>query len=89
MNLTSYGALTVEELHTTMQATMKAYGGDMLGFRVTSNSLRYGGATMLATTGLPHYIIAMYGGWFQDSQTLKIYTKPSVHMVGTVSKHGN
>ena len=86
-HLPKYGALSVEELHAAMQATMKANGGDRFGKRVTSHSLRYGGATMLAAAGLPHYIIAMYGGWSQDSQTLKLYTKPSMQMVNIVSKH--
>jgi integrase len=70
-----------------MQATVTAYSGDKFGKRVTSHSLRYGGATMLAAAGLPHYIIAMYGGWSQDSQSLKLYTKPSTNMVNIVSRH--
>ena len=85
--LPKYGALTTNELHTAMQATVTAYSGDKFGKRVTSHSLRYGGATMLAAAGLPHYIIAMYGGWSQDSQSLKLYTKPSTNMVNIVSRH--
>ena len=85
--LPKYGALRVEELHAVMQATMNACGGNKFGNQVTSHSLRYGGATMLAAAGLPHYIIAMYGGWSPDSKILKLYTKPSGEMVEIVSKH--
>ena len=85
--LPSYGPLKVEDLHIVMQSTIKACGGDKFGKQVTSHSLRYGGATMLAAAGLPHYIIAMYGGWSEDSKTLKLYTKPSEGMVAIVSKH--
>jgi hypothetical protein len=43
---------------------------------VSCHSLRYGGATMLAASGLPYYIIAYYGGWTESSQTLPMYTQP-------------
>ncbi len=42
----------------------------------TSHSLRYGGATMMAAAGFPQYIIAIYGGWTENSTSLRIYTKP-------------
>lgn len=89
-HLPGYGPLRVETLNTVMQMTVKACARKMgLKFskRVTSHSLRYGGATMLAAAGLPHYIIAIYGGWSPDSKLLKLYTKPSESMVESVSKH--
>ena len=39
--------------------------------KVSLHSLRYGGATMLAAAGLPQYIIEYYGGWAEDSKSLK------------------
>ena len=70
-----------------MQATAEACGVQCTGKRMTSHSLRYGGATMLAAAGLPHYIIAIYGGWSPDSASLRIYTRPSHEMVDMVSQH--
>ena len=55
--------------------------------QVTSHSLRYGGATMLAAAGFPHYVIAIYGGWAEDSKTLRVYTKVSEQMISVVSTH--
>lgn len=28
---------------------------------------------MLAAAGLPHYLIAWYGGWTENSETIKLY----------------
>jgi len=86
--LTRYGVLTVEELHTAMQATMQAYGGDKFGSRVTSHSLRYGGATMLAAAGLPHYIIAMYGGWSRLANPEVIHKTFSANGGNSVEAYG-
>lgn len=55
--------------------------------RVSTHSLRYGGATMLAAAGFPEYIIAMYGGWKEGSTSLRQYTRPSLLLVGSVSRH--
>jgi len=52
--------------------------------RVTSHSLRYGGATAMAAAGFPQYVIALYGGWAEDSTTLKRYigiASATVHQV--------
>jgi hypothetical protein len=79
--------LTKETLHKVMQRTvddLKIGGGKC---KFTSHSLRYGGATMLASAGFPHYIIAIYGGWSEDSKTLKQYTRPSGEMLALVSEH--
>ena len=85
--LPTYGSLKVEVLHSVMQATARACGIRSMGKKVTSHSLRYGGATMLAAAGLPQYIIAIYGGWSPDSKSLRRYTKPSDEMVERVSEH--
>ena len=55
--------------------------------RVSTHSLRYGGATMLASGGYPEYIIAMYGGWAEGSASLRRYTRPTMAMIGDVSRH--
>ena len=33
---------------------------------------------MLAAAGLPQYIIAYFGGWTEDSESLKFYTQLNV-----------
>ena len=85
--LPRHGSLKVEVLHAVMQMTAQACGIGNLGKKMTSHSLRYGGATMLAAAGLPQYIIAIYGGWSPESKALRRYTKPSEDMVERVSEH--
>lgn len=78
---------TIASLHSVMQATIKSL--NIPGFKksVTSHSLRYGGATMMAAAGFPQYLVAHYGGWAPDSKALKIYAKPTEEMSMMVSKH--
>jgi len=85
--LPKHGDLSLSILHKIMQNTVASCGVKDFGKKVTSHSLRYGGATMLAAAGLPHYIIAIYGGWSPDSKSLRIYTKPSDMMANKVSRH--
>ena len=67
-----YGDLTVEALQKVMQwAVDDATPAGTSNKRVTSHSLRYGGASMMAAAGFPHYIIAIYGGWTVDSKALR------------------
>ena len=73
-------------LHSVMQNTVEDLGIPG-SHKFTSHSLRYGGATMLASAGFPHYIIAIYGGWSEESKTLKFYTRPSDQMLEIVSAH--
>ena len=54
--------------------------------KVSPHSLRYGGATMLAAAGLPQYIIAYFGGWSDNSKSLRIYTQVGSEAVDRVSK---
>lgn len=83
-----YGTLTVEALQTVMQWTINDHmPPGQKTKRVTSHSLRYGGATMMAAAGYPHYIIAIYGGWSADSKALRIYTRPSEAMTQLISAH--
>ena len=53
--------------------------------KVSAHSLRYGGASLLASFGLPQYIIAYYGGWKEDSETLRLYARPSTGSMAIVS----
>ena len=54
--------------------------------KVSSHSLRYGGATMLAAAGLPQYIIEYYGGWAENSKALKqTYIKLAARGASNVS----
>jgi len=63
---------------------------DILGLprsRVSTHSLRYGGATELAAAGFPQYIIAAYGGWTADSKAMRIYTCMTQPANALVSQH--
>ena len=82
-----FGTLKVKHLNEVMQLVIDSLGIPGTKKRLTSHSLRYGGATMMAAAGFPFYIIAIYGGWSQDSKTLRMYTKASEQMVELVSKH--
>ena len=42
---------------------------------------------MMAAAGFPQYIIAIYGGWTENSTSLRVYTKPSEEMLQMVSLH--
>jgi integrase len=68
-----------------MKQTATAMG--LPAARVSTHSLRYGGATILAAGGYPEYIIAMYGGWAEGSASLRRYTRPTMATVADVSRH--
>jgi hypothetical protein len=72
-------------LSSVMKAAVTLLG--LPADRVSTHSLRYGGATMLAAGGFPEYIIAMYGGWKEGSESLRRYTRPSIELIRSVSKH--
>jgi hypothetical protein len=78
--------LAKDDIQLVMQHTVDASGITNTR-KLTSHCLRYGGATMLAAAGFPHYLIAYYGGWSPDSKSLKIYTRPSDDMQFLVSAH--
>ena len=79
--------LKLDDLHHLMHATVLSKGIHPSMIKATSHSLRYGGATMMAAAGHPQYLIAMYGGWTENSRSLRIYVKPSASMIQLVSKH--
>jgi hypothetical protein len=53
--------------------------------RVSAHSLRYGGASLLASFGLPQYLIEYFGGWAKDSKTLPLYARPEASALAVVS----
>ena len=40
----------------------------------------------MAAAGFPQYIIALYGGWSENSRTLKIYTGIATGLVAEVPR---
>lgn len=77
--------LTAHTLSTIMKATVTALG--LSASRISTHSLRYGGATALAASGFPEYVILMYGGWKEGSASLRRYIRPSIDIVHSVSAH--
>ena len=77
--------LTSTVLSRVIKQTATAMG--LPAARVSTHSLRYGGATLLAVGGYPEYIIAMYGGWAEGSASLRRYTRPTMATVADVSRH--
>jgi len=77
--------LSANVLSRVMKATVSSMG--LPANRISTHSLRYGGATMLAAGGFPEYIIAMYGGWAEGSTSLRRYTRPSMGVICEVSRH--
>jgi hypothetical protein len=66
----------VEAITSKIVTVVMKWGTRRLGLKddkVSAHSLRYGGATMLAAAGLPHYLIAWYGGWTENSSTMRLY----------------
>lgn len=59
----------IEEIHFKDEGS----DGEVALKRVTSHSLRYGGATTMAAAGFPEHIIALYGGWAKGSTSLRRY----------------
>ena len=71
------------DMAAAMKCTMDFLGLD--GSKVTAHSLRYGGATMLAAAGLPHYVIAYFGGWTADSKSLLAYMQLGAEAIANAS----
>jgi integrase len=53
---------------------------------ISLHSLRYGGATLLATAGLPKYVIEHFRGWSPDSKVFKTYAQLGAQSARTVSR---
>jgi hypothetical protein len=81
-----FPSVNLNELHKVMEATVQSLGVEGYGAKATSHSLRYGGATMMAGAGFPQYLIAHYGGWAEDSESLKRYARPSDASIALVSE---
>jgi len=69
----SKNLITSDRVALIMKTTAVFCGLD--SDKISAHSLRYGGATMLAAAGLPQYVIAYFGGWTEDSDSLKLYTQ--------------
>lgn len=82
-----HGTLSIDTLHDVMQKTVLSKGYPVDAKRTTTHSLRYGGATMMAAAGFPQYIIAMYGGWTNESKALRLYTRLPEDILNQVSAH--
>jgi integrase len=67
-----------------MKAIVRHQGLD--DTKVSAHSLRYGGATMLATAGLPSYVVAYFGGWSEGSMMVRRYAQLGGQMLNDVSK---
>ena len=76
----------MDTLHEVMGNTVKSLGVEGYNMNVSSHSLRYGGATMMAAAGFPQYLIAHYGGWKATSRSLERYARPSEESIQRVSE---
>ncbi len=76
----------METLHEVMGNTVRSLGVQGYDMNVSSHSLRYGGATMMAAAGFPQYLIAHYGGWKATSRSLERYARPSDDSIQRVSE---
>jgi Phage integrase family len=73
---------------TRIASIMKATATD-LGIPkklISAHSLRYAGASILATAGIPQYLIEYYGGWATGSKALKGYLRLGTQTIDTVSQ---
>ena len=70
-SVTSRTFLTSDDLAAVIKATVLHCG--LPPERYSPHSLRYGGATMLASAGIPLYLIEYHGGWAPNSRSLRIY----------------
>ena len=76
--------ISSEQVAIVMKRTAEFCGFN--SSKISAHSLRYGGATMLAAAGLPQYIIAYFGGWCEDSQSLQTYTQLNISSNDRASK---
>ena len=76
--------ISANRLVHTLRAT--AYFLGIRNVAISLHSLRYGGATLLATAGLPQYIIEHFGGWSPNSKSPQTYVQLGGQSVATVSR---
>ena len=74
---------TTDLTHTVLNTVNNEF--ETVTKRVTSHSLRYGGATALAAAGIPEFLIALYGGWVPGSTSLKLYVGLTNQTIDTIS----
>jgi hypothetical protein len=74
---------TDESIADAMKAIVRYL--DLGDDRISAHSLRYGGATMLASAGLPSYIITYFGGWAEGSSMIRRYAQIGGEAVDNVS----
>ena len=63
--------ITADRVTETIKTTVIYCG--LPAERYSAHSLRYGGATMLASSGMPMYLIEYHGGWAANSASLRGY----------------
>jgi hypothetical protein len=81
-----FGAPLISDISVadSMKAITRYLGlGDNM---ISAHSLRYGGATMLASAGLPSYVITYFGGWAEGSAMIRRYAQIGGEAVGNVSR---
>jgi hypothetical protein len=72
-----------DEMAEEMKCVASLLGCDKT--KVSCHSCRYGGASLLASFGLPQYIIEYFGGWAKDSKTLPLYAQPDTGALAIAS----
>ena len=77
--------LTCDGLKQAMRVVAELLG--LPADRISAHSLRYGGATLMASAGFPEFIIAQYGGWVEGSESLKVYVRPTRETIDRVSRY--
>ena len=75
--------VTVDKVAGVMKAVAETLECDPK--KVSAHSLRYGGASLLASFGLPQYLIEYFGGWKKGSKTMPLYARPDSQSLGLVS----
>ena len=74
---------TADEMAGEMKSVALVLGCDPT--KVSAHSCRYGGASLLASFGLPQYLIEYFGGWAKDSKTLPLYAQPDASALAIAS----
>jgi hypothetical protein len=77
--------LTCDGLKQAMRVVAELLG--LPADRISAHSLRYGGATLMASAGFPEFIIAQYGGWVEGSESLRVYVRPTREIIDRVSRY--
>ena len=68
----------------TTEAIVSSVGLDH--HKISTRSLRYEGATLLAAAGVPAYAITYFGGWPENSPMIRTYAQLGGQMTNEVSR---